>query len=119
MPTDWPATASLGSSGTFQASIDLTLAVLLEGENTSSSPTCEPALDPAGDDPALVELVDVLDRQAQRQVDRRRPGCELVERLEHGRPWYQGIAGLRAAMLSPSRAEIGMKPVGVTPSPAR
>ena len=31
-------------------------------------------------------------------------------------PWYQGMCRLRSAMLSPSRAEIGMKQVGSTPS---
>ncbi len=51
----------------------------------------EPAgFDSPDQDPALVELVDVLDRQAQRPVGLARLGQELIERLDHGRPLVPG-----------------------------
>ena len=39
MPTDWPALAETGLGSTFQASIERTRAVLLDGEKTRVSPT--------------------------------------------------------------------------------
>src|SRR3989449_2715869 len=39
IPVDWPAVASVGTGSTLKASIVLTVADLLEGENTSRSPT--------------------------------------------------------------------------------
>src|SRR5690606_33174448 len=59
--------------------------------------------DPADQDATLVELVDVLNRQAQRQIDRRRAGHELIERLEHGRalvPAHVPAAGRDAVALA-------------------
>ena len=47
------------------------------------------------------------------------PGANWSSASSTVGPWYQRMALLRAAMPSPARAEIGMKPVGVTPSPAR
>ena len=44
-----------------------------------------PALDPAGDDAAVVELVDRLHRHAQRQIGGRARRSEGVERREHRR----------------------------------
>ena len=100
-----------------QASIDLDLGGLVGGREQQRVADREAAgLDPAGEDPALVELVDVLDRQAQRPVALRPArSVNWSSALITVGPWYQGIARERATMLSPSRAEIGMKPIGSTP----
>ena len=67
-----------------------------------------PALHPPGDDPAFVELVDVLDRQSQRQIDRlhRQTAARRAPRVSVG-PSCHAIFADGAAMLSPSRAETG------------
>ena len=91
IPTDWPALASPGGSTTLQASIDLTLRGLVGGREQQLVADGEAArFDPAREDAALVELVDVLDRQAERPVGEARLGGELVERLDHGRPLIPG-----------------------------
>ncbi len=46
--------------------------------------------DPAGENPALIELVDVLDRQPQRPLGLAGLREELIERLDHGRPLVPG-----------------------------
>ena len=82
-----------------------TRAVLLLGENTSWSPTLsEPDLDAADEDAAVVELVDVLDRQPQRQIDLAPAGGRRASASSSVGPAYQGMAAERAARLSPSRA---------------
>ena len=52
-----------------------------------------PTLDPPGDDAPVVEFVDVLHRQAQRQLDRTGRRAEAVERLDQCRPLIPGHAG--------------------------
>ena len=47
-------------------------------------------LDPAGKDTALVELIDILHRQAQRQIDRRRRRRATIQRLGDHRPFVPG-----------------------------
>ncbi len=86
MPTGCPAIASRSRLAAPHASIDLTVATLFEGENSSRSPTASRPLStvPARD-PPVVELVDRLDRQAQRQVGRRRRHAQAAQRVEHAR----------------------------------
>src|SRR5271154_2231209 len=44
------------------------------------------AFNPAGDDAAMIEFEDVLNRIAQRQIDRRGTLRELIQNLDDGRP---------------------------------
>ena len=76
------------------------------------------ALDAPDDDAPLVELVDVLDRQAQRQLDgpARRAGSSSSASIRVG-PSYQGIEAARLTRLSPSRAEIGTTKSARAPKP--
>ena len=71
---------------TGQLSTLLILATLPLGMTTISSPVAQmPGLDAAGDNAAVVEFVDRLHRQPQRQLLQRPGRFERVERLDHGR----------------------------------
>ena len=108
-----------GSSG--QPSTLRIFAILPAGMITISSPTVRlPGLDASGNDSAIVEFVDRLHREPQRQfVERSR----RVQRIEWLRPrsgrCTSSILAVRSATPSPSRAEIGMTAVGMTPRPVR
>ena len=113
MPTDCPACASRGtrdSSGTGQASIDCTRARRAARHDRDLVADREPAgLDPSGDDAPVVELVDRLHRDAQRKLGR--PAAPARKRSSTSStvgPVCQAIDGVRCAMPSPWRAEIGM-----------
>jgi len=96
MPTDAPAAAATGP-GAFQVSIVAIVAVFAGGREEEPVADRETAdLDAAGDDAPRVELVDVLDREAERQILLARRRGEPVERLDDGRcgaPRHAGRAG--------------------------
>ena len=94
MPMDWPAVAVIAVSQ-FQASMLTIFAVLLTARTAACRRLERAALDPAGDDAALVELVDVLYRHPQRQLDRRHRWRRRRAPAARVGPLYQGIASAR------------------------
>ena len=87
MPTDRPAPWLPLSGVTGQLSTDLIFAILPAGMMTISSPAAEAAgFDAARDDAAVVEFVDRLHRQPQRERFQRAGRLERVERLDDGWP---------------------------------
>ena len=87
MPTERPAPWLPVSGVTGQLSTVLIFAILPAGMMTISSPVLEDAgLDAARDDAAVVEFVDRLHRQPQRQLLQRPRRFERIERFDDGRP---------------------------------
>ncbi len=121
MPTERPAPWLPVSGVAGQLSTRLDLRDLAGGHDDDFVAGGEAAgLDAARDDAAVVEFVDRLHRQPQRQL---RPAAAPASSASSASttvgPWYQPMRGVCSATPSPSRAEIGITAVGVTPRPVR